>query len=344
MGKKLSFGMALLIIATLFLAACQPEVISEADCPKAEVVCVGLVTGLDGVHDKSINQSAWDGVLKAQAEKAVDWVRYIETVDSKDSDQNITTFAGAGYDLIVTVGSDLAESTTTAAKNFPGLLFIGVDQDQEVVYSNLVGLVFHADQSGFLAGALAAQMTRTNTIAAVLGSNTVPSVKAFKEGFEAGARYINPNINIISTYYSGRSEAAFTDPRWGADTAAQAIQNSADVITGAGGRTGNGALIETASHTGLYCIGVDVDQWETVPDAHPCLITSSVKLVAPGVFDLIKMARDGSFPTGSYFGASGLAPYHDFESTIPQAVKDKINQITTGLNGGSITTGYTPGG
>src|SRR4030043_394035 len=340
MGKKLSFGMALLIIATLFLAACQPEVISEADCPKAEVVCVGLVTGLDGVHDKSINQSAWDGVLKAQAEKAVDWVRYIETVDSKDSDQNITTFAGAGYDLIVTVGSDLAESTTTAAKNFPGLLFIGVDQDQEVVYSNLVGLVFHADQSGFLAGALAAQMTRTNTIAAVLDENAYPSMVAFKEGYEAGAKYINSNIHIISTYNPGKSEVTITDPEWGANITAQTIQNGADVIFGGRSRTGIGALIETASHPGLYCIGVDPDQWETNPEVRTCLISSAVKLIEPAVIDLVKLAKDGNFPNGNYYGSYGMSPYHDFDSVIPQAVKDKMSQISAGLKDGSIPTGY----
>jgi basic membrane protein A len=274
----------------------------------------------------------------------VDWVRYIETVDSKDYYMNIATFADAGYDLIVTVGSNLAESTTIAAKYFPDILFIGVDQEQEVVLPNLVGLVFREDQSGFLAGALAAQMTRTNTIAVVLGPKTMSSVVAFKEGFEAGAKYINPNINIISTYYPGNSDVAFTDPRWGVSTAAQAIQNGADVITGTGGRTGNGALIETTNHTGLYCIGVDIDQWETVPEARPCLISSSTKMVTLGVFDLIRLAKDGAFPTGNYFGASGLAPYHDFDNVIPQAIKDNLNLAISGLKGGSITTGYSPGG
>jgi basic membrane protein A len=343
MGKKLSLVMALLIIITLLLTACQPAVTTEADCPKAEVLCVGLVTGLSGVDNKPFNQTAWEGVLKAQTEKVADWVRYIDTVDSKDYEKNIATLANAGYDVIVTVGSNLGEATTTTAKSFPDIHFIGVDQSQDEILPNLAGLVFQADQSGFLAGALAAQMTRTNTIAAVLATNTVPSVVAFKEGFEAGAKYINPNINIISTYYPNNSELAFTDPRWGAATAAQAIQNGADVITGAGGRTGNGALIETASHTGLYCIGVDIGQWETVPGAHPCLVSSAIKLVTPGVFDLIKLAKDGSLPAGNYYGTSGLAPYHDFDSVISQAVKDKINQITDGLNGGSITTGYNPG-
>jgi basic membrane protein A len=219
-----------------------------------------------------------------------------------------------------------------------------VDQSQDEIFPNLVGLVFHADQSGFLAGALAAQMTKTGTIACVIGTDLVPPAVAFKEGYEAGAKYINPNINIISTDYPSGSEEALTNPKWGANIASQAIQNGADVIFGAGGKAGRGALIETASHSGLYCIGVDTDQWETVPESHPCLISSAMKAVTPGVFDLIKLAKDGTFPTGNYFGASGLAPYHDFDSVIPQAVKDKMSQITSGLSDGSITTSYNPGG
>ena len=336
---------ALIITMLVFLAACQPNAtITEADCAKPEVLCVGLVTGLDGVLDNSYNQLAWEGIQKAQTDKTADWVHYTETVDAKDYDTNIANYATSGYDVIVTVGDLYGEATISAAKNFPDILFVGVDQSQDEVLPNLVGLIFHEDQSGFLAGALAAQLTRTNTIAAVLGPDTDVSMVAFKEGYEAGAKYINPKINIISTYDPGDTELAFTNPRWGAITAAQAIQNGADIITGASGRTGNGALIETANHTGLYCIGVDIDQWETLPDARPCLISSSTKMVIIGVFDLIKLAKDGAFPTGNYFGASGLAPYHDFDSVIPQTVKDKINQITSGLESGSITTGYYAGG
>jgi basic membrane protein A len=330
------------MLATMFLDACQAVTPTEADCAKAEVLCVGLVTGLDGVNDMSLNQLTWEGLLKAQTEKIADRVLYIETVDSKDYEMNISTLAGDGYDVIVTVGDLLGEETTNTAKNFPDVIFIGVDQPQAEVLPNLVGLVFHEDQSGFLAGALAAQMTKTNTISAVLGTDIVNAVVAFKEGFEAGAKYINPDINIISTYYPGETKMAFTDPKWGASITAQAIQNGTDVVFSSSGTTGKGSLIETARHTGVYCIGIDTDQWETVPEAHPCLITSAIKLITPGVFDLIKLARDGTFPSGNYFGASGLAPYHDFDSVIPQEVKDEISQIAAGLKDGSIKTGYNP--
>ena len=151
-----------------------------------------------------------------------------------------------------------------------------------------------------------------------------------------------PDINLISTYHPGGLDVAFTDPEWGATTAKQAIDNGADVVFGAGGKTGNGALIEVASHEGLFCIGVDSDQWLTVPEAHPCLITSAMKLITPGVFDLIKFGHEGAFPGGLYFGEVGLAPFHDFDSQVPQEVKDKLDEIDAGLKDGSISTGYAP--
>ena len=191
-----------------------------------------------------------------------------------------------------------------------------------------------------MAGALAAQMSETGTIAAVLGTDLVPPVVAFKEGFEAGARYINPDINLISTYHPGGMDVAFVDPEWGATTSKQAIDQGADVVFGAGGKTGNGALIEAASREYVLCIGVDTDQWETVPEAHPCLISSAMKLITPSVFDLIGESVSDSFPGGNFNGAVGLAGFHDFDDIVSQAVRDKLAEIDIGLQSGDISTGY----
>ena len=149
--------------------------------------------------------------------------------------------------MIITVGFALGEATAAAAADNPDITFIGVDQFQaDDVVCNLTGLVFNEDQAGFLAGALAGLLTESNTIAAVLGTDQVPPVVAFKEGFENGAEYTNPDVNVISTYHPGGLDVAFTDPECGATTARQALDNGADVVFGAGGKTGNGALIEVA--------------------------------------------------------------------------------------------------
>ncbi len=319
----------------------------EEDCFSEAVFCIGLVTDVGEIDDKSFNQSAWEGVKRAEAELGAE-VNYIETSDAKDYNANIALFAEAGYDVIVTVGFALGEATAEAAAAYPDIDFIGVDQfqawefdgDDATNVPNVAGLIFAEDKAGFLAGALAGMLTETNTIAAVLGTDLVPPVVAFKVGYENGAAYVNPDINLISTFHPGGLDVAFTDPEWGASTSAQAIGQGADVIFGAGGKTGNGALIEVAGNPGLYCIGVDSDQWETVPEAHSCLVSSAMKLITPGVFDLAKLSQEGNFPAGNFVGDVGLAPFHDFDSVVSDEIKATLEEINAGLQDGSIETGY----
>jgi len=347
--------LAILLVGSLVLSACQPateeptepameeeEETMEEEEPD-DAFKVGLVTDVGEIDDKSFNQSAWEGVQRAEEELGAE-VDYIETKDAKDYMENIEIFVNNDFDVIVTVGFALGEATIEAANQYPDVKFIGVDQFQAEEIDNVAGLIFEEDKSGFLAGALAGLLTESNTIAAVLGTDLVPPVVAFKEGYETGAAYVNEDIDVLSTYHPGGMDTAFTDPEWGATTAKQAIDNGADVIFGAGGKTGNGALIEAAENEGTFCIGVDSDQWFTVPEAHSCLVTSAMKLITPGVFDLLELAKEGNFPSGNYVGDVGLAPFHDFEDVIPQDVKDQIAEIRDPLLAGDIDTGYAPGG
>nr|MBP8974631.1 BMP family ABC transporter substrate-binding protein [Anaerolineae bacterium] len=304
---------------------------------------IGLVTDVGQINDKSFNQSSWEGVLAAEACGAT--VNYIETVDAADYADNIAEFAENDYDVIVTVGFALGNATLEAAALYPDVLFIGVDQSQAEPVDNVVGLIFHEDQSGYLAGVLAARLTQTGTIAAVLGTDQVPPVVAFKEGYEAGAQAVNPDIKIISTYHPGAIDQAFTDPEWGATTARQALDQDADVIFGAGGKTGNGALIEVANAVGAggpppFCIGVDSDQWLTVPEAHPCLVSSAMKLLDKGVAAILMAHVDGTLEPGNFFGEAGLADFHDLADFVPDEVKAELEEVAAGLLDGSISTGY----
>ena len=73
----------------------------------------------------------------------------------------------AKYDVIVTVGFALGEATVAAAKQYPDTKFIGVDQFQAEATPGVAGLNFPEDQAGFLAGALAAYLSRTRGVGAV---------------------------------------------------------------------------------------------------------------------------------------------------------------------------------
>jgi basic membrane protein A len=300
------------------------------------------VTETGKVDDKSFNQSAWEGALEA-AQEAGGFAKYIETTDPKDYQNNIAQFVQGGYDVIVTVGFLMAEATIEAAQANPDVKFVGVDQFQGEEIANLVGLIFPEDKAGYAAGYLAGLMTQTNKVGAVLGTDTVPPVKLFGEGYKAGILAANPEADVTLVYHEPNN--AFTDPEWGAAEAQKQLAQGNDVIFGAGGLTGNGALIEIAKDPGagesVFCIGVDTDQYFTVPEARPCLLTSAEKKLALGTKDLVLSVFNDNFQGGNYVGLTGLAPFHDTEAAVPQEVKDKVLEVIAGLDDGSIQTGVT---
>ena len=352
--KKFYFVMALLIVASMVLTACGGGAPSEADCTKPDVFCVGLVTDVGKINDKSFNQSAWEGVLKSQTDKVADVVQFIETSDAKDYAKNISTFADAGYDAIVTVGFGLGEATGAAALAYPDVKFIGVDQflaweyddDAANDVANHTGLNFPEDNAGFLVGALASMMSESHKIGAVCGTDVVPPVWRYGEGYKAGAAYAD-GMNATTTevqvvYHSDVGfDKTFTDPEWGAQTAKSMMDQGADAIFGCGGLTGNGA-VTAAAQAGAYGIGVDTDQYLTLPEAAPRMLSSAMKLITPGVADLIAKAKDGSIKGGNAFGAAGYAPFHDLDGQVSAEIKAEMEKINAGLLDGSIKTNVPP--
>jgi len=242
--------------------------------------------------------------------------------------------------VIVTSGFAYGEATIEAAKKWPNVKFIGVDQAQADVLPNLVGLIFEEDKSGFLAGALAACMTKSKVVGAVLGTDVVPPVVKFGKGYENGVKYVDANVKVVTAYHPGGLAKGFTDPDWGASTSKAMIeQQKADVIFGAGGLTGNGALLYNAKpEVNVMSIGVDSDQYLTLEGAQKVLLSSAMKLITPGVVDAVKSITTGTWKGGNLVGPVGLAPYHDWDSKIPQSCKDKIKTIDKGLKDGSIKT------
>jgi len=344
MMKRL-LAVLVLLLAAFLLPAC---ISSQPDCTKTGVLCVGLVTQVGTLNDRSFNQSAWEGVQNAKRDGYADWVQYIETAHAQDYDNNIATFANAGYGLIVTVGSDLGDSTRAAAAAYPNTRFIGVDQYQDPskpTPANLVGLTFPEDQAGFLVGALAALMSQSHQIGAVCGTDALPADWRYCEGFKAGAAYADQRKRtqtVVTVVYHNdvAVDQSTVDAPWGAATADTLIKQGVDVVFGAGGETGNGAIIEAAQR-GASVIGADTDQYLTLPVAAPKMITSAIKLIAPGVEALIQATRDNQFPSGNFTGQAGFSPYHDQESNVPADVQDLMTMIRQGLLNGSIQTGVS---
>ena len=326
-------------LVTAMLTACIPTS-SAPDCKSAEVFCVGMVTDVSKVKDQGVNQFTWDGILQAEKDLGIQ-AQYIETTSWKDYDKNIATFGLAGYDLIITVGYNLGDATAKAASLYPNSMFIGIDQQQNGAKAgpaNLVNLTFPEDEAGFLAGALAAQMTSDRQVGAVCSTDLVPMTWRYCEGFKAGVVYIDPGVEVSLAFHNDvNNNLAFNDPEWGAASASNLVRKGADVIFGAGGLTGN-AAVTAAAQMGVYAIAADSDQYDSLPDAKKMLLTSVTKLITPAVYDLVKLALEDKFPSGNYTGGIAYASYHDLKGQITAKIKERMKQIAQGLADGTIKT------
>jgi basic membrane protein A len=337
----------ILLIAALAMLSIVPALSVTAQDSLIESLC--LVTDVGSITDGTFNQFAFEGSQKAADEFGLDF-KYIETQPPGNSDTyraNLQTCLNDKYDAIVTVGFSMAEATTTAAQENPDTFFIGVDQGS-TGEENYAGLLFREDQAGFLAGALAAQVSESGIVAGVYGIEIPPVVK-FRNGFEQGAKYINPDIKTLGVYIP-----SFTDPAAGGAAANSAIGEGADVVFGAGGPTGTGGIKEAAQKD-VMVIGVDQDEYATsfgggkAPGSE-YLISSAVKRVDQAVYLAVKALVDGGeeFPGGDNLIMSaendgvGFAPPHDAADKVSEEVTEKLEEILAGLKDGTIETGVDP--
>lgn len=307
----------------------------------ARIAQVGLVTDVGKVDDRTFNEFAYKGMMRAVKEFGLKSA-FIETQQPTDYEKNIEQLASAGYEMIVTVGFMLGDATKKMAEKYPQLLFAIVDFAYDPPVANILGLTFAEDQAGFLAGALAGMMTKTKTVGMVAGV-AIPPVIRFRKGYEAGARYVCAACQLLGVYLD-----SFTDPARGKTAALSQIDEGAEVIFGGGGTTGSGAILG-AAQAGAWVIGVDQDEYLTTFKQGEAkgankLLSSAMKRVDNAVYGAIKTAVEGTFKGGrQVFDASndgiGLAPFHDTESAIPEAVKVKLQEIATGLKTSTIKTG-----
>lgn len=246
MFKKLSLLVAIILVATMALTACQTA--------GTGALKVGLVTDTGGVNDKSFNQSAWEGVQKAA--KEFGWeAKFIESKQPTDYEKNIDQFATEKYDVIVTVGFLMGDATAIKAKQYPTIKFAIIDnsyfptKDSKACadtvkdcyddggLKNVTSLMFQEDEVGFLAGVLAAGMSKTGTVCSVSGME-IPPVVRFVVGYQNGAKWYKAATKSLNVYIP-----SFTDPAKGKETGQSMIDQGCDVVFGVGGNTGNGGLL-----------------------------------------------------------------------------------------------------
>ncbi len=333
--------LAVMLVATAFISGCgKKEEPKAAEGPKK--IKVGLVFDVGGRGDKSFNDSAYAGLEKAMKELGdkVE-IKYLEpSAGGENREQLVRLLAQEKYDVIFGVGFIFTDTIAKVAKDFPQTKFALIDgyvPDLKDA-SNISCLLFKEQEGSFLTGAAAAMKSKSGKIGFV-GGMQIPVIEKFEAGYMAGAKFVNPNIVILSDYI-GTTGEAFKDPVKGKELALKQIKDGADVVYHASGASGIG-VIEAAASQKAMAIGVDSDQSLTATDAQrPFILTSMLKRVDVAVFDTIKSVVDNKFKGGYHeYGAkdSGVAyAENEYNKALINDIKPKLEEIKGKIVSGEI--------
>lgn len=323
----------------------------------AAAVTACQVTDTGGVDDRSFNQTAFNGLERAEEELGVT-ARVLESTSEADFGPNIQTFVDEDCDLIVTVGFLLDAATQAAAQDNPDQKMAIIDVDfaefdadgnfvGDITYDNVRELTFATDQAAFLAGYLSAGMTETGVVGTYGGIN-IPPVTIFMNGFLAGVLHHNDvkgtDVQVLGwDGTDGLFTGNFESQEDGRNLTDQLLAGDADIIMPVAGPVGLGTTtaVEDANAAGANAkvVWVDTDGFVSVPNAQDLFLTSVQKKMDNAVYDQVERVVNDNFEGGLYTGTLendgvGIAPFHSFEDAVPQELKDELDQLRTDIIGG----------
>jgi basic membrane protein A and related proteins len=368
--KKYLWGFAVAGVAAVALAACgspPPE-----NPPGSESTATGsasqdpakkdfkacMVSDSGGFDDKSFNQTSYKGLQDAVKELGIKEGK-AESASDNDYPNNVNGMVTAKCNVIVTVGFKLGDQTAISATEHSDIKWGIVDYDINftdikklkipAVPTNVKGLTFNTAESSFLAGYLAAGMSKTGTVG-TFGGLKIPTVTIFMDGFWEGVQHYNTtkskSVKVVGwdeATQKGLFTANFEDKAKGQSTAQNLISQGADILLPVAGPAGLGALQAAKASGGkVNAIWVDTDGCVSAAEYCSVLISSVYKGMDVAVQDVITTSYEDKFDNTPYVGTlenegTGLSPYHEFDSKVPPELKAEIDQLKQDIIDGKIT-------
>lgn len=299
---------------------------------------VGLVFDIGGIGDKSFNDSAYRGLLRARDELKVG-IEYLEPAEGTDREAALRQMAAGAPGLIFGIGALFTDDVNAVAKEFPKKRFSCIDYvppERGEVPENLLGLKFREQEGCFLVGAVAGLVTKTGVVGFVGGMDNA-LIHRFEAGYRAGVAAVNPNCRILSNY-AGVTATAYKNPAKGKELALAEYDAGADIIFHASGSTGLG-VFEAAREREMLAIGVDSDQQSEAP-GH--ILTSMIKRIDVAVFETIQSVQQGKWSGGiREMGlAEGALDYvydENNKAWITDDIRAKVEALRADILAGRIT-------
>ncbi len=305
-----------------------------------------LVTDIDGLDDHSFNAAAWQGLLEAMNEYGLEG-QYLESQEPADYERHLARFVQERCALIIAAGWRLYDATKQSALQNPDTRFTIVDVVYDPAIPNVVGSTFSVDEAAFLAGYLAAGMSKTGKVG-TWGGIAIPPVVIYMNGFWAGVNYYNQtrsaNVQVLG-WDPVRQEGLFINNFESAEDGKKVsdalADEGVDVLFPVAWPAGLGAAA-VARERKLMVIGaMNTDWYYLAPEYRDYELTSVMKNANVTVKQAIENVIHGDFEGGVIVGklangGVGLAPFHTFENKVPAALKEDLARIAADIIAGRI--------
>ncbi len=346
MSTSLPVRSATIVAAMLLLAGCAAAPDDAGTDDSSADFCARMVTNSGGLEDRSFNQSSWEGLQSAAEEYGID-ADVIISGSETDLAPNVEQAVATECGFILTVGYELATATLEQAEANPDLDFAIVDEVVEA--DNVKPIVFNTAEAAYLAGYLAAGVSKTGVVG-TFGGGKQPPVTLFMDGFVDGVAAYNEAHGTAVTALGWDKDAQeglftgdFEDVNKGKTYAANLIDQGADVILPVAGQVGEGAAAAAVDAGSVSVIWVDNDGYDTLPaEYRPILLTSVLKNTGDAVVEIVGSSIDDTFDNSAFVGTLenggvGLAPFHDMESSVSDELAAELEQLTADIVAGTIT-------
>ncbi|MCA1055964.1 BMP family ABC transporter substrate-binding protein [Rossellomorea aquimaris] len=312
----------MILLVMMLAAGCSSS--SSNSSSDNQLHTIGILLSDTGLGDGSFNDSAFRGLERARDELGI-LFDYREAPDG-NFEEALEELVAQDHDLVIGLGFSVQDALESVAEKHPDQEFLMIDGFSEL--DNITSITFKEHEGSFLVGMVAAMKTKTNTLGFIGGAD-VPVIQRFEQGFEQGAKYVNPSIKILKETANN-----FGDSALGRSIAEKQIKAGADFIYPAAGFTGVGA-IQAAEKAEVYSGGVDSDQFFIAENS---VVTSMLKKIDNAVFNLTEeLVNEGeisasSFELGLKEDGVGLAPIRVTELTDgeKQKIKEAKDKIVSG--------------
>ncbi|QKW08787.1 BMP family ABC transporter substrate-binding protein [Streptomyces sp. NA04227] len=317
----------------------------EKDSGSGGGVKIGLAFDVGGRGDHSFNDSAARGADKAKDEFDGELKELTAKTSDTEADrvQKLTDLADAGYNPVIGVGFAYAPSVNKVAAKYPDTTFGIVDS--VVDQKNVNSVVFTEEQGSYLAGVAAALKTKKKHVG-FIGGNDNPLIKKFEAGYVQGIKDTDPKIEIERQYLSrGNDTSGFTSPDKGKSAAEGMLDKGADVVYSAAGNSNSGAIEAAAEVKGAWAIGTDSDPYEVpaLSKFKHAILSSMLKNVDLGVYELVKSVKDGKPKTGiSSYALKDKGVQLSTSGGYLDDIKGKLDEVEKKIVAGDIKVKTTP--